>query len=98
MIAGEQYFIAIVKNLMSARMSGCGDELKITVDTHRRCSRDDALDAASGGALRFMHDARATEMRGEFGVVRNVIAVRKKHEIHTAHFFDTPDQGIVETR
>jgi len=37
-------------------------------------------------------------MRGEFGVVGDVIAVREEHEIDAAHFLDAFREGIVETR
>ena len=61
-------------------------------------SGDDALDAARRGAVAFVHDARAMEMRGKFGVVGDVVAVREQHQIHAAHFFDAFHQGSVEAR
>ena len=51
MIACEQHFIAIEKKLVAARVSGRGDELEIVVDPQGSRSRDDALDAARGGAV-----------------------------------------------
>ena len=47
---------------------------------------------------RLVHDARAMEMRGKFGVVGDVVAVREEHEIDAAHFLDAFHERIVETR
>ncbi len=42
----------------------------------------------AGGAVPFVHHTRAMEMRGKLGVVRNIITVRKEHEVHSAHLLD----------
>ena len=98
MIPGEQHFVAIEKNLVAARVARRGDELEIIVDPHGSRPRNDALDAARGGAVRFVHHARAMEMRGKFGVVGDIVAVREEHEIDAAHLLDAFYQRIVEAR
>ena len=98
MIPGEQDFLAIEKYLMAARVSGRGDELEIAVDPQGSRSCDDALDAAGCSAVRFVHDTGAMEVRGKFGVIGDIVAVREEHEIYAAHFLDALCEGIVEAR
>src|ERR1700674_1311737 len=98
MIACEEHSIAIEKNLVAARVSGRGDELEIVIDPQGSRSGNDALDATRCGAVPLVHDARAMEMRGKFGMVGDIIAVREKHEMDAAHLLDVICQGIVEPR
>src|ERR1700692_173782 len=98
MVPCEQYFIAVEKKLVAAGMSGRGDELEIIIDLQESHTCDNSLDAARCGAVSLVHDARAMEMRGEFGVVGDVIAMREKHEIDAAHLLDAFYAGIVEPR
>ena len=50
MVASEEHFVAIEKNLVAARVTGRGDELKIGIDPQGSRSGDDALDASRCGA------------------------------------------------
>ncbi len=45
-----------------------------------------------------MHHARAMKTRGKLCVVGDIVAVRKEHEAHASHLFDTLCQGSCESR
>src|ERR1700739_785855 len=98
MIAGEQHLVTIEQNLVATRVPRGGNDLEFVIDARWIGSLDHALDASSGGALRFMHDTRAVEMRGEFRVIGDVIAMGEEHEANAAHLLDALYQRIVEAR
>ena len=85
-VACEENFISIKKNLVAARVSRSGDELQIGVNWQGSRSGDDALDASRRGGFRFVQDSRAMEVGRKFCVVGNIVAMREQHELNAAHF------------
>jgi len=96
MISGEQNFIAIEENLVSARVPGRRDQQEIVVNSDGRRSSDDAFNASCGPAFTFVQDARAVKVRGKLGMVGDIVTMRQQHEIHAAHFLHAFYEGSVE--
>ena len=92
MIPREEHFVAIEQHLVAARVSRRGDEQNIIIELQRVYSRGHALDAERRGVISLVHHARAPKMRRKLDVVRDVVAVREKHQAHAAHLLDALHQ------
>lgn len=97
-VAGEENFVAIEKDLMAAGVAWRGDDYELIVEADFIFAGDDVLDAEVRGSVARVHDARAMEVRGEPCVVGDVVAMREEHEIDAAHLLDALHQGRIEAR
>src|ERR1051325_9108848 len=95
-IASKQDFVSIEKYLVSTRVPRRWNDQQIIIDAHYLRARDHLLDAASGGAIPFMHNAPAFKVLGKLCMISDIVLVREEHDLDAAHVFDLARQRRIE--
>ena len=87
-IAGEQKFVPVKKNNVTASMSRRWNHEQLLVELNGFGTVNYLLDAETAGTIISVHDSVATKSLAKQLVIGNVVFVREQHAADAAHHFD----------
>ena len=98
MIARKEKLFSIMKDDVTARVAGCGNDQQIVIELNRLFASYHLLDAKTRGAVVGMHQPFALESLVKECVSGDVVFVRQEHLTDAAQRFDSFDQLAREPR
>ena len=97
-IAREEDLIAIQENLVALGMTRRRKTQKVRAKNNGLLARGHMFDLQAFGSVSFVHDPRTAKVSGKFCMVGDVVSMREKYLVDTAHAFDLFHERPCEAR